>query len=129
MADMDSAKQILLHQFDKALNTNDVALGSTIVTDDFVWIYYAGPKRPEGRIIRGFNAACKAVVERANRLKSPIVFCESNEFPSGDKIFTTYRVSGEFNDTGPFYVRAIDISSFRGDRICSKDTYWKIITG
>ena len=129
MADMDSAKQILLHQFDKALNTNDVALGSTSVTDDFVWIYYEGPNRPEGRIIRGFKAACKAVVERANRLKSPIVFSESNEFPSGDKIFTTYRVSGEFIDAGPFDVRAIDIYSFRGDRICSKDTYWKIITG
>ncbi len=128
MADMDSAKQILLRQFGKALNTNDVALGSTIVTDDFVWIYYEGPNRPEGRIIRGFNAACEAVVERANRLESPIVFSESSEFPSGDKIFTTYRVSGKFIDTGPFDVRAIDIYSFRGNRICSKDTYWKIIS-
>ena len=126
---MDSAKQIRLHQFGKALNTNDIALGSTIVTDNFIWIYYEGPNRPEGRIIRGFNAACKAVAERANRLNSPIVFSESSEFPNGDKIFTTYRVSGEFIDTGPFDVRAIDIYSFRGDRICSKDTYWKIITG
>ena len=102
--------------------------GSTAATDDFVWIYYEGPDHPEGRIIRGFKAACEAVVERANRLKTPIVFSESNEFPSGDKIFVTYRVSGEFIDTGPFDVRAIDIYSFRGDRVCSKDTYWKIIT-
>ena len=129
MTNMDPARKMVLEQFSKALNTNDVALGSTIVTDDFVWIYYEGPNRPEGRIIRGFKAACEAVVERANRLKSPIVFNESNEFPSGDKIFTTYRVTGEFIDTGPFDVRAIDIYSFRGDKICSKDTYWKIITG
>ena len=92
MTDIDSAKKIVLGQFGKALNTDDVALGNTFVTDDFVWIYYEGPNHPEGRIIRGFKAACEAVVERANRLKSPIVFNESNEFPSGDKIFTTYRV-------------------------------------
>ena len=128
MTEIDSAKKIVLGQFGKALNTDDVALGSTFVTSNFVWIYYEGPNHPEGRIIRGFKAACEAVVERANRLKSPIVFNESNEFPSGDKIFTTYRVSGEFFDTGAFDVRAIDIYSFRGDKICSKDTYWKIIT-
>ena len=128
MTDIDSAKKIVLGQFGKALNTDDVALGSTFVTDDFVWIYYEGPNHPEGRIIRGFKAACEAVIERANRLKSPIVFSEPNEFPSGKNIFTTYRVSGEFFDTGPFDVRAIDIYSFRGDRIYSKDTYWKIIT-
>jgi len=112
MPDVDSEKQALLHRFGKALNTNDVAAGSTAATDDFVWIYYEGPDHPEGRIIRGFKAACEAVVERANRLKTPIVFSESNEFPSGDKIFVTYRVSGEFIDTGPFDVRAIDIYRF-----------------
>ena len=98
------------------------------MTDDFVWIYYEGPDHPEGRIIHGFKAACEAVVERASRLKTPIVFSESNEYASSDKIFATYRVSGEFIDTGSFDVRAIDIYSFRGDRGCSKDTYWKIIT-
>ena len=128
MADVDSAKQALLRQFGKALNSNDVTTGSAFVTDDFVWIYYEGPDHPEGRIIRGFKAACEAVVERANRLKTPIVFSESNEYSSSDNIFTTYRVSGEFIDTGPFDARVIDIYSFRGDRICSKDTYWKIIT-
>ena len=129
MADIDSAKQALLYQFGKALNSNDVVTGNAFVTDDFIWIYYEGPDRPAGRIIRGFKAACEAVVERANRLKTPIVFSESNEYASDDKIFTTYRVSGEFIDTGPFDVRAIDIYSFRIDKVCSKDTYWKIITG
>ena len=128
MADLDSEKQALLHRFGKALNTNDVATGSAFVTDDFVWIYYEGPDHPEGRIIHGFKAACEAVVERASRLKTPIVFSESNEYSSSDKIFAAYRVSGEFIDTGPFDVRAIDIYSFRGDKVCSKDTYWKIIT-
>ena len=42
MTDIDSAKKIVLGQFGKALNTDDVALGSTFVTDDFVWIYYEG---------------------------------------------------------------------------------------
>ena len=129
MADIDSAKQALLYQFGKALNSNDVTTGSAFITDDFVWIYYEGPDRPEGRIIRGFKAACEAVVERANRLKTPIVFSESTEYASDDKIFTTYRARGEFIDTGPFDVRAIDIYSFRSDKVCSKDTYWKIITG
>ena len=69
------------------------------------------------------------MVERANRLKTPIVFSESTEYASDDKIFTTYRARGEFIDTGPFDVRAIDIYSFRSDKVCSKDTYWKIITG
>ena len=65
MADIDSAKQALLYQFGKALNSNDVVRGNAFVTDDFIWIYYEGPDRPEGRIIRGFKAACEAVVERA----------------------------------------------------------------
>ncbi|GIS87382.1 MAG: hypothetical protein CM1200mP18_00920 [Gammaproteobacteria bacterium] len=75
--------------------------------------------------------ASRLPVRRGRARQSPKItdfFNESNEFPSGDKIFTTYRVSGEFFDTGPFDVRAIDIYSFRGDKICSKDTYWKIIT-
>ena len=93
MADIDSAKQALLYQFGKALNSNDVVRGNAFVTDDFIWIYYEGPDRPEGRIIRGFKAACEAVVERANRLKTPIVFSESTEYASDDKNF--YDLQGQ----------------------------------
>ena len=101
MPDVDSEKQALLHRFGKALNTNDVVAGSTATTDDFVWIYYEGPNHPEGRIIRGFKAACEAVVERANRLKTPIVFSESNEFPSGDKILPLIGSAGNLSTPAP----------------------------
>ena len=55
-----------LARFSRAFNSNDVAEAARCVTDDFVWIYYEGPDRPEGRVIRGVEAACAAVVERAS---------------------------------------------------------------
>lgn len=128
MTEVDPARRTLLARFGKAFNSNDVATAAGCVTDDFTWLYYEGPDHPHARVIRGIDAACAAVVERVNRLKGPIVFSESNEYPCDDKVFVTYRASGEFRDTGPFDVRAIDIYTFRGDKLSSKDTYWKIIT-
>ncbi len=117
-----------LARFSRAFNSNDVAEAARCVTDDFVWIYYEGPDRPEGRVIRGVEAACAAVVERASRLSRAIVFTESRQYQCGESVFVTYRASGEFRDSGPFDVRAVDIYTFRGDKLLSKDTYWKIIT-
>ena len=127
MNDLNSSKQATLQIFGRALNSNDVDTGMTIVTDDFFWSYYEGPDKPDGRIIRGFEAACQVVIERNERLKVPIVWSESNEYFCIDKVFATSRAKGEFTDTGPFDVRVIDIFSFRSNKLCSKDTYWKII--
>lgn len=127
MKDLNSAKQATLQKFGRALNSNDIATGRTIVTDDFFWSYYEGPDEPDGRIICGFEAACQVVIERNERLKAPIVWSESNEYFCMDKVFATSRAKGEFIDTGLFDVRVIDIFSFRSNQLCSKDTYWKII--
>ena len=127
MNDLNSSKQSTLKIFGRALNSNDIAAGRTIVTDDFFWSYYEGPNEPDGCIIRGFEAACQVVIERNGRLKVPIVWSESNEYFCIDKVFATSRAKGEFTDTGPFDVRVIDIFSFRSNKLCSKDTYWKII--
>ena len=127
MNDLNSSKQATLQIFGRALNSNDVDTGRTIVTDDFFWSYYEGPDKPDGRIIRGFEAACQVVIERNERLKAPIVWSESNEYFCVDKVFATSRAKGEFMDTGPFDVRVIDIFSFRSNQLCSKDTFWKII--
>ena len=127
MNDLNSSKQATLQIFGRALNSNDVDTGRTIVTDDFFWSYYEGPDKPDGRIIRGFEAACQVVIERNERLKESIVWSESNEYFCTDKVFSTSRAVGEFIDTGPFDVRGIDIFSFRSNQLCSKDTYWKII--
>ena len=127
MTDLNSSKQATLQIFGRALNSNDIATGRTIVTDDFFWSYYEGPDEPDGRIIRGFEAACQVVIERNERLQVPIVWSESNEYFCTDKVFATSRAKGEFTDSGPFDVRVIDIFSFRSNQLCSKDTYWKII--
>ncbi len=126
---MDHDKSAHLAAFSKAFNGNDVAATSELVTPDFVWIFYEGPNSPDGRILHGPAEACAAVVERAERLKVPITFTESEQYQCGDRVFTTYRAQGEFSDSGPFDVRAVDIYTFRGDKLASKDTYWKKITG
>ena len=128
MTDLNTSKQAALQQFGRALNSNDIVAGRTIVTDDFFWAYYEGPDEPDGRIVRGFEAACQVVIERNERLKESIVWSESNEYFCTDKVFSTSRAVGEFIDTGPFDVRVIDIFSFRSNKLCSKDTYWKIIS-
>jgi|TARA_B100000959_G_C14788041_1_gene544343 hypothetical protein len=127
MTDLNSSRKALLQQFGRALNSNDIVAGRTVVTDDFFWAYYEGPDRPDGRIIRGFEAACQVVAERNVRLNKSIVWSESNEYFCVDKVFATSRAVGEFIDTGPFDVRVVDIFSFRSNQLCSKDTYWKII--
>ncbi len=127
MANQEHDKAAHLAAFSKAFNGNDVAATADLVTEDFVWIFYEGPDSPDGRVLHGPAAACAAVVERAGQLKSPIRFTESEQFPCGERIFTTYRAMGEFHATGPFDVRAVDIYTFRGDKLASKDTYWKKI--
>jgi ketosteroid isomerase-like protein len=129
MSNLDRDKADHLEAFSKAFNGNDVAATSALVTDDFVWVFYEGPSSPDARILRGPAEACAAVVERSNQLKTPIRFTESKMYQCGDKIFTTYRAQGEFHSSGPFDVRAVDIYTFRGDKLASKDTYWKKITG
>lgn len=118
----------LLERFSKAFNSNDVAATADLVTEDFVWVFYEGPDSPDARVLKGPAAACAAVVERSNQLKEPIRFVETEQYQCGDKIFTTYRAQGAFHATGPFDVRAVDIYTFRGDKLASKDTYWKKIT-
>ncbi len=104
MDNSNTSQKAALQKFGQALNSYDLAGG------------------------HGFEAACRMVAERAARLEAPIEWSESEEHFCGDKVLCTSRATGCFHDTGAFDVRLIDIFSFRGDRICSKDTYWKIIT-
>ncbi len=129
MSNLDQDKADHLESFSKAFNSNDIAATAELVTEDFVWVFYEGPDSPDARTLRGPAEACAAVVERSNQLKVPIRFIESEQYHCGDKVFTTYRALGEFYSTGPFDVRAVDIYTFRGDRLASKDTYWKKIAG
>ena len=123
-AEFDIPSSVLIR-----VNGNDVAGTEACVTGDFAWIFYEGPDSPDGKIIEGVAAARAAVVARGRSLKNGIRFTESERFPSGDKIFSTYRAQGEFIDAGPFDVRAVDIYSFRDGKLARKDTYWKKITG
>ena len=128
MSEQKHDKTAHLAAFSKAFNGNDVAATAALVTEDFVWIFYEGPDSPDGRVWRGAAAACAAVVERSGQLKTPIRFTEAEQYPCGERIFTTYRAVGEFHATGPFDVRAVDIYTFRDGKLASKDTYWKKIT-
>lgn len=124
---IDQSKADLLKTFSKAFNSNDIAGTKACVTDQFRWVYYEGSESPYGRIFKGVEAACGAVVDRAERLSGAISFDDAEEFQAGDKVIVTYRASGTFHDTGPFNVRAVDIYTFEADRLAEKDTYWKII--
>ncbi|MDP7547062.1 MAG: nuclear transport factor 2 family protein [Alphaproteobacteria bacterium] len=128
MPGLDRDKAQYLAAFSKAFNGNDVEATAKLVTDDFVWLFYEGPHSPEARILRGAAEGCAAVVERSRQLKVPIRFIEGEQYQCGDRIFTTYRAQGAFHATGPFDVRAVDIYTFRGGKLASKDTYWKKIT-
>ena len=124
---VDKLHQDLLSRFSQAFNSNVRETTRSCVTEDFEWIYYEGPDRPNGNVLQGVDQACDAVAARAARLSTPIEFSDSEEFPCGDRLFVTYRATGAFHDSGPFDVRAIDIYTFRGERLRRKDTYWKII--
>ena len=125
---MNHDKTAHLAAFSKAFNINDVASTETLMTAEFVQIFYEGPGSLDGRIQRGATAACAAVVERFEQLKVLIHFTESQQYQCGNRTFTTYRTQGEFHTTGPFDVRAVDIYTFQGGKLASKDTYWKKIT-
>ena len=124
---IDNAKAETLKTFSKAFNTNDISGTKACTTEDFQWIFYEGADAPYGHIYSGAEDACAAVVTREKRSLRKIEFSEVEEFQSGDKVFTLYRATGEFRDTGPFDVRAIDVYSFTQNRISCKDTYWKIV--
>lgn len=125
MPEIDADKAALLDAFSIAFNSNDQAATKELVTDNFRWIFYEGSESPDARIIEGVPAACEAVIERAAQLSQPIVFSERERYQSGDRVFITYRAQGAFKDSGPFDVRAVDIMTFRDEKLASKDTYWK----
>ena len=124
---MNNDRSALLTRFSQAFNSKDREGTRACVTEDFEWGYYEGPHAPHGRILRGVDEACQAVLDRAARLSVPIQFTDSEEHWAGDKLFVTYRANGVFRDTGRFDVLAIDIYTFKGQRLARKDTYWKII--
>ena len=125
---MNHDKTPHLAAFSKAFNSNDVASTETLMTAEFVRIFYEGPDSLDDCILRGATAACAAVVDRSEQLKVLIHFTESQQYRYGKRTFTTYLAQGEFHTTGPFDVRAVDIYTFQGSKLASKDTYWKNIT-
>ena len=125
---MNHDKTAHLAAFSKAFNINDVASTETLMTAELVQIFYEGPDSLDDRILRGATAACAAVVDRSEQLKVLTHFTESQQYQCGNRTFTTYRAQGEFHTTGPFDVRAVDIYTFQGGKLASKDTYRKKIT-
>ena len=98
------------------------------MTAEFVQIFYEAPDSLDDCILRGATAACAAVVDRSEKLKVLNHFTASQQYRCGNRTFTAYLAQGEFLTTGPFDVRAVDIYTFQGSKLASKDAYWKNIT-
>ena len=86
---MNHDKTAHLAAFSKAFNSNDVASIGTLMTAEFVLIFYERPDSLDGRIQRGATAACAAVVERSKQLKVLIHFIDSRQHRCCNRTFTT----------------------------------------
>ena len=124
---MNHDKTAHLEAFSQAFNSNDVASTETLMTAEFVRIFYEGSDSLDSRIQRGTTAACAAVVEPSEQLKVLIHFTESQQYRCGNRTFTAYLAQGEFRTVGPFDMRAVNIYTFQDSKLASKDTYWKKI--
>ena len=117
--------QALFRRFGKAFNAADLEQILACVTPDFRWVMARGPEAPHGRVVKGREALCMALAERALELDG-VRFSEAQVFAAGDFVVGTFRMTAtRCSDGSAVDLRGCDIYTLRDGLIASKDSYWK----
>jgi len=124
-ANPDIATPELMKAISAAFNSRDVDRIVSYFTDDATFWLARGPE-PVGRTLKGKAAIRQALADRFKQI--PDMRWENEDYIlAGDKAISVWIVRGKGADGEALNYQGCDIYTFRGGKICAKDTYWKIV--
>ena len=115
----------LMQAISAAFNSRDVERIVGFFAEDAVFYLARGPE-PTGRPLRGKAAIRKALADRFKVI--PDMRWDNKEYIfAGNRAISVWTVKGKGADGEELNYQGCDIYTFRGGKICAKDTYWKIV--
>jgi ketosteroid isomerase-like protein len=115
----------LLKEINEAFNTQNLDRIMAFFAEDATFLMARGPE-PEGRRVHGKAAIRKVLGDRFQVIRD-MRWDDIDAFVTGDRAVTVWTVLGTGSDGEKLNYRGCDIYQFRGDKILSKDTYWKLV--
>ncbi len=116
----------LLAAIAEAFNSRDVEQILSHFTEDAVFFMASGPE-PVGRTVAGKPAIRQVLAERF-RVMPDMHWAIEHEYVCGTRAVSVWRVSGRSLDGATVIdCRGCDLYEFRGDKVCRKDTFWKMV--
>jgi len=115
----------LLKAISAAFNSRDVERILSYFTEDAVFYMASGPE-PVGRTVAGKPAIRQVLTDRFKVIPD-MHWKREEEYACGVRAVTVWRVTGTGADGHRLDYQGCDLYEFRGDKVCRKDTYWKIV--
>ena len=98
---------------------------ASFFTDDATFWLARGPE-PVGRTLKGKETIRKTLADRFKVI--PDMRWDHKEYIyAGNRAISIWTVRGKGADGEDLNYQGCDIYTFRGGKICAKDTYWKIV--
>jgi ketosteroid isomerase-like protein len=115
----------LMRDISAAFNSRDVDRIVSFFNDDAVFCLARGPE-PVGRTLRGKEMIRKTLADRFKVI--PDMRWDHKQYIlAGNRAISVWTVRGKGADGEDLNYQGCDIYEFRGGKIQTKDTYWKIV--
>jgi ketosteroid isomerase-like protein len=111
--------------FLEAFNRHDVDAIMGFFVDDCEFDTPRGPS-PYGRRLRGKEAVREGIEARFSGIPD-VTYGDDSHWVSGDRGVSQWTLRGTTGDGQRIEVRGCDLFEFEGDKLRSKDSYWKIV--
>ena len=115
----------LLQAINAAFNSGDVDRIMEFFAEDCTFLMARGPEAV-GRRVHGKAAVRKVLADRFQVI-SDMRWDHVEQIIAGARAVTVWMVTGRGQDGEVLNYRGCDIYEFRGDKILTKDTYWKLV--
>ena len=121
----DTATPELMKAISAAFNSRDVDRIVSFFTDDATFWLSRGPE-PVGRTLAGKETIRKALADRFKVI--PDMRWDHKEYIfAGNRAVSVWTVKGKGASGEDLNYEGCDIYTFRGGKICAKNTFWKIV--
>ena len=115
----------MMRAISAAFNSRDVERIVDCFAEDAIFCLARGPE-PVGRTLKGKETIRKTLAARFKVI--PDMRWDHKEYIfAGNRAVSVWTVKGKGADGEDLNYQGCDIYTFRGGKICAKDTYWKIV--
>ena len=115
----------IMKAFLDAFNRHDVDAIMRFFVDDCEFDTPRGPS-PYGRRLRGKEDVRDGIQARFSGIPD-VSYGDDSHWVSGDRGVSQWTLQGTTSDGQRIEVRGCDLFEFEGDKLRSKDSYWKIV--